>query len=52
LRVAPNTLLTVCEPAPNSGVLVFPTLIAPARAIRLTSSSSRSGTYSANSGDP
>ena len=30
LRVAPNTLLNVCEPAPNSGVLVLPMRIAPA----------------------
>ena len=29
-NVAPNTSLKVCEPAPNSGVLVFPTTIAPA----------------------
>src|ERR1700736_3589206 len=29
LCVAPKTLLNVCEPAPNSGVLVFPTMIAP-----------------------
>ena len=25
LRVAPNTVLNVCEPAPNSGVFVLPT---------------------------
>ena len=36
LRVAPKTGLTVCEPAPNSGTLVFPRLIAPACAIRCT----------------
>src|SRR5271165_2091788 len=36
LRVAPNRAFTVCEPAPNSGVLVLPRLIAPARAIRST----------------
>ena len=30
LRVAPNTLLKVCEPAPNSGVFVLPIRIAPA----------------------
>ena len=43
LRVAPNTGLTVCEPRPNSGVLVLPRLIAPVRAIRWTTSASRSG---------
>src|SRR6185295_11357090 len=31
LRVAPNTVLNVCDPEPNSGVLVLPTMIAPAR---------------------
>ena len=30
LRVAPKTALNVCEPAPNSGVLVLPRVIAPA----------------------
>ena len=30
LSVDPNTGLKVCEPAPNSGVLVFPRQIAPA----------------------
>ena len=34
--VAPNTALNVCEPAPNSGVLVLPTAIAPARLMRST----------------
>ena len=29
--VAPKTALKVCEPAPNSGVLVLPIVIAPAR---------------------
>ena len=52
LRVAPKTGLTVCEPRPNSGVLVLPRLIAPACAIRWTTSASRSGTNPANSGDP
>jgi hypothetical protein len=52
LRVAPNTGLTVWEPAPNSGVLVLPRLIAPAPAIRATTRSSRSGTCPANSTDP
>ena len=52
LRVAPKTGLTVCEPAPNSGTLVLPRLIAPAAAIRDTTSASWSGTCPANSGDP
>ena len=30
LRVVPNTGLNVCEPAPNSGVFVLPSAIAPA----------------------
>ena len=30
LRVAPNNALNVLPPAPNSGVLVLPTTIAPA----------------------
>ena len=28
--MAPKTVLNVCDPAPNSGVLVFPQVIAPA----------------------
>ena len=52
LRVAPNTGLTVCEPAPNSGVFVLPRLIAPAADIRSTTSASKSGTCPANSGEP
>jgi hypothetical protein len=36
LRVAPKTLLNVCEPAPNSGVLVLPSVIAPAACKRST----------------
>jgi hypothetical protein len=42
--VAPNTGLNVWDPAPNSGVLVLPTRIAPARRIRSTSSESSAGT--------
>jgi hypothetical protein len=34
--VAPNTGLNVCEPAPNSGTLVLPMVIAPARWMRST----------------
>ena len=43
-RVAPNTVLNVCDPAPNSGVFVLPSVIAPARRIRVTISASRVGT--------
>ncbi len=46
LRVAPNTALNVCEPAPNSGVLVLPITMAPARRTRPTNSSSDGGTKS------
>src|SRR6187200_797226 len=44
LRVAPKTVLNVCDPAPNSGVFVLPTVIAPAARIRVTSRASRVGT--------
>ena len=50
LRVAPNTGLNVCEPAPNSGVLVLPTVMAPASRSRSTMIASSSGTKSRNSG--
>src|SRR5262249_3425538 len=43
LRVAPKTLLNVCDPAPNSGVFVLPIVIAPARRIRSTTMSSSVG---------
>ena len=36
LRVAPNSALNVCEPAPNSGVFVLPMMMAPARRSRST----------------
>ena len=36
LRVAPKTALKVLPPAPNSGVLVLPTTIAPGRLSRST----------------
>ena len=52
LRVAPNTRLNVCEPAPNSGVLVLPITIAPARRRRSTSRLSASGTCSAKIVEP
>ena len=44
LRVAPNTRLNVCEPAPNSGVFVLPIVIAPAARMRWTMSASSVGT--------
>src|SRR5688572_16820982 len=40
LSVAPNTVLNVCDPAPNSGVFVLPTVMAPARRMRVTMSAS------------
>jgi len=46
LRVAPKTRLKVCEPAPNSGVLVLPITIAPARRSRETIKVSSVGTWS------
>ena len=36
MRVAPKTSLNVCEPAPNSGVLVLPMITAPAARRRST----------------
>src|SRR5579872_163138 len=42
-RVAPKTLLNVCDPAPNSGVLVLPIVIAPALRIRSTGIASTVG---------
>src|SRR5712692_1199958 len=52
LRVAPNTLFTVLAPAPNSGVLVLPSTIAPATFSRRTISASSVGTWSRNSVEP
>jgi hypothetical protein len=52
LRVVPNTSLNVCEPAPNSGVFVLPTTIAPAARSRRTTRLSATGTWSAKSADP
>ena len=46
LRVTPNTRLKVCEPAPHSGVLVLPSMIAPASRRRSTCSESAAGTCS------
>src|SRR3954454_24579594 len=52
LRVAPNTGLKVCEPAPNSGVFVLPTSTAPASRTRTTKGSSSPGTLSEKIGEP
>src|SRR6185436_9224517 len=50
--VAPNTGLNVFEPAPNSGVLVLPSVIAPAARMRVTIRSSAVGTLSRYIGEP
>src|SRR6267378_1970816 len=50
LRVTPNTSLNVLAPAPNSGVLVLPSTMAPAALRRRTTSASSVGTLSANNG--
>ena len=52
LRVTPNTLLNVWEPAANSGTLVLATNTAPAPRTRSTSRSSWSATASAKIGEP
>ncbi len=46
LRVRPNSGASVRHCWPNSGVVVFPTTIAPARFSRATESASSSGTWS------
>ena len=46
LRVTPNTVLKVCDPAPNSGTLLLPTITAPAARMRATIRSSYSATAS------
>ena len=43
----PEDRLKVCDPAANSGTLVLPITTTPARRTRSTTSSSRSGTWSA-----
>ena len=52
LRVAPNTALNVCDPAPSSGVLVLPMVMAPAARSRSTMSASASGTKCSNARHP
>src|SRR5260221_2475112 len=51
-RVAPKTVLNVCDPAPNSGVFVLPMMIAPARRMRSTTRSSSVGMWSLKRGEP
>ena len=51
-RVVPKTSLKVCEPAPNSGVLVLPIVIAPAVRSRSTIRASASGTFVAKTVEP
>ena len=46
-RVVPKTVLNVCDPAPNSGVFVLPSITAPASRIRQTGSASNAGKLSA-----
>ena len=50
--MTPNTSLKVLAPAPNSGVLVLPSTMAPAAFSRRTTSASSVGTLSLNSGEP
>src|SRR5689334_15831687 len=50
--VAPNTVLNVFDPAPNSGVFVLPTVIAPAFRINVMIGASFAGTLSRKNGEP
>ena len=52
LRVRPCTGLKVWEPAPNSGVLVLPTVMRPHRRRCATRGASTSGKWSAKIGEP
>ncbi len=52
LRVGPKTELNVCEPTPNSGVLVFPINMAPDDRILLASFPSCFGMLFSNILDP
>ena len=52
LRVGPKTGLNVCDPAPNSGVLVLPITTAPAGLSSATCGASKVGTWEAKIGDP
>jgi hypothetical protein len=48
----PKTGLKLCEPRPNSGVLVLPMMMEPAAFMRSTKIASASGTKSLSSGEP
>ena len=52
LRVGPKTGLNVCDPAPNSGVLVLPITTAPAALSSATCGASKVGIWEAKIGDP
>src|SRR6266851_4571852 len=52
LRVGPTTRLSVAPFQPNSGVLVLPTMMAPAVRNRSTTGASSSGTKSAKTSEP
>ena len=52
LPVGPYTRLVVLAPAPNSGVLVLPTMTPAARRMFATLNSSSAGTLSLNSSEP
>ena len=52
LRVTPKTSLKVCEPRPNSGVLVLPMTMQPAAFRRATIRPSTLGTLSRKRGEP
>src|SRR5262249_36924926 len=51
-RVGPYTLLTVCEPMPNSGTFVLPIGITPAARIRSTNTESSVGIASLYTSEP
>ena len=51
-KVAPNTSLKVCEPKPNSGVLVLPITMQPAAFMRAAIKPSCAGMKSRHKGDP
>ena len=52
LRQASPSRFSVVPERPNSGVLVFPRIIAPARRKRSTTTESRSGVRSLNNAEP
>ena len=52
LRVAPNTSLKVCDPKPNSGVLVLPIMMQPAARMRAAIRASLPAGVRGVSGEP